>query len=37
MKQMQIDGIPAVQYGEAFEHVYLFVHGKNGYKDISVT
>ena len=33
MKPMQIQGIPAVQYGEATEHVYLFVHGKNGYKE----
>ena len=30
---MQIQGIPAVQYGQTVEHVYLFVHGKNGYKE----
>lgn len=31
--QIELDGIPAVIYGEDSDSVYLFVHGKSGYKE----
>jgi alpha-beta hydrolase superfamily lysophospholipase len=33
MKSFQIEGIPAVLYGETSQKLYLFVHGKHGQKE----
>lgn len=32
-EQLEIRGVPAVLYGEPSESVYLFVHGKLGFKE----
>jgi alpha-beta hydrolase superfamily lysophospholipase len=33
MEKFKIQGIPAIVYGEPSEKLYLFVHGKNGFKE----
>ncbi|MEL7656754.1 MAG: alpha/beta hydrolase, partial [Bacillota bacterium] len=33
MEIFEIQGIPVIVYGEPSEKVFLFIHGKNGYKE----
>ena len=33
MKKIVVEGIPAVLWGEPSDRIYIYVHGKQGYKE----